>query len=431
VREDAEDVAQEAMLAAFGALRDGETPPENLRAWLYRVAHNKAISLLRRRREHDPLGDGVTQPGQDVVTAVTVRDRLRQIVSDLRSLPDRQRSALVMRELSGLGYTEIATALECNEAAAMQTVFEARSALMQFEQGRELACTGVQRLISDGDRRSLRARRVRAHVRSCDMCRSFERGVATRTTGLRLLFPVVAAKGGFAGLTWTLGSRGRAGLTFHLPGVKAGLAAAVVAAGGVATISRLEHHPRPTAPPATAMRAGKHLASAAPMTRDVAVAIPGTRVARIVRTRRQVPPPRAAVAVRSPALAPRSSPPSSSAQNRASADVPVTTARPVAVTTASAQPVTARLPATTLTIPVRLPAPAVAARVDIGAAPAGVAAGASVSVGAPSTSAAGNVNLDRTSVMPGVSASVGASSRSAASSGNANPADVTVAAQLP
>lgn len=187
VREDAEDVAQDAMLAALEAVRDRQNAPADLRAWTYRVAHNKAISLLRRRRPHGRPDDADRGEGQDLATVAAVRARLRQLVADLGALPHRQRSALVMRELGGHDYDEIAAALQCSTDAAMQTVFEARSTLMQFEEGRQLECTGIQRLIYDGDGRSLRARRIRAHLRSCDLCLSFERSVATRRHDLRLL----------------------------------------------------------------------------------------------------------------------------------------------------------------------------------------------------------------------------------------------------
>ena len=60
-------------------------------------------------------------------------DRLRRLVSDLGELPERQSSALIMRELSGLSYAEIGGALACSEGGARQAVFEARTALRDLQ----------------------------------------------------------------------------------------------------------------------------------------------------------------------------------------------------------------------------------------------------------------------------------------------------------
>jgi RNA polymerase sigma factor (sigma-70 family) len=247
VREDAEDAAQCAMVAALRALP--KRPPQlKLRAWLFRVAHNEAISLVRRRYPHEPLDSALDVSAPDVAETADVRTRLRQLVSDLRALPDRQRSALVMRELCGLGYDEIAGVLASTESAAMQTVFEARSALVQFEHGRTLSCVNVQRMLSDGDRRSLRARRVRAHMRSCDGCRTFELSVGRRRGEFGLLLPL-AGNSSLATLLGMLGWRGGprlTGLAARIYGTSPGLRGAavtvVLGAAGVAAHQPV-HHP--------------------------------------------------------------------------------------------------------------------------------------------------------------------------------------------
>jgi RNA polymerase sigma factor (sigma-70 family) len=417
VREDAEDVAQDAMLAALGALRDGENPPENLRAWLYRVAHNKAISLLRRRREHNPLDDAVERPGHDVVTVAAVRARLRQLVSDLRSMPHRQRSALVMRELSGLEYAEIATALRCSEAAAMQTVFEARTALMQCEQGRELECTGIQRLISDGDRRSIRARRVRAHIRSCDLCLSFERGIAARSRDMRLLFPVVVVKGGLATLIGALCMRGRAALAPRVLGSKAAVAAVAVAVGGVATVNRVESRPRHGRSAAPAVRAVARGPSSGMVATEVAVAVRAakspTRAPRVRRVRPSTSASPPAVALKPRTIAP-GVPAASQAGTRVSS--------PSSAVAVPAGPAGAQTPA---------PTAKVAAGVHVDPRPVAVSAGASASVGDASPPAGGQAPSGPLGVSAGANASTGTSSSSAPGQLGAGRANVAIAAQVP
>ncbi|MDP2712414.1 MAG: RNA polymerase sigma factor [Solirubrobacteraceae bacterium] len=185
--EDAHDAAQSALEKALRALprREADRP---LKPWLYRIAHNEAIDVVRRRQ---PVATGIdtddllSVPGPEV--ASEQRTRLAQLVDDLRMLPERQRGALVMRELSGLSYDEIGLALGISGEAARRAVFDARSALHDAVDGRATACVNVRRCLSDGDRRRLRARGMRAHLRACDDCATFERAIGARQTDLHLL----------------------------------------------------------------------------------------------------------------------------------------------------------------------------------------------------------------------------------------------------
>src|SRR3954452_23139026 len=107
--EDAADALQNTMMAALRAL-PGEQREIRVKSWLFRIAHNESITLMRRRPPTAGLDEAVdvaAPPGADAPT----RERLRQLVADLRGLQGRQRAALVMRELSGLGYEEIGAAL--------------------------------------------------------------------------------------------------------------------------------------------------------------------------------------------------------------------------------------------------------------------------------------------------------------------------------
>ena len=102
------------------------------------------------------------------------RERLALLCADLGDLPERQRMALVLRELSGLSHEEIAGVLDSSARAVKQTIFEARAGLQECEEGRTMLCADVQRALSDGDGRVLRGRRMRAHVRSCRACRTVQ-----------------------------------------------------------------------------------------------------------------------------------------------------------------------------------------------------------------------------------------------------------------
>ncbi len=188
---DGEDAAQNAMVKAMRALATSP-PPERLRPWLYRIAEREAISLARRRVRTDDLDSAPAATGSSEETALA-RQRLEQLVSDLRALPERQREALVMRELGGHSHKEIARELGCTEAAAQQAVFDARTSLHQFGEGRALDCTTVQATLTDRNHGRLRTRRVRAHLRACDGCRGFEVALAGGHRTLGGLLPLLLA----------------------------------------------------------------------------------------------------------------------------------------------------------------------------------------------------------------------------------------------
>ncbi len=95
------------------------------------------------------------------------------------------RGALLLRELNGLSHEEIAVALETTVGGAKQSIFEAREALSELAEGRAMSCEDVRRRTSDGDRRVLRGRRVRAHLRDCAACERFAAAVPARRTELR------------------------------------------------------------------------------------------------------------------------------------------------------------------------------------------------------------------------------------------------------
>jgi RNA polymerase sigma factor (sigma-70 family) len=239
--EDAQDALQNTFARAFAALQD-ERRDFELRPWLFRIAHNEAISILRRRRETSELGD---LPGEDseIEERVSEREELRVLRHDLADLPDRQRSALVLRELNGLGHAEIGTVLDLTPAAVKQAIFEARTALFSCREGREMPCHDVRRMLSDGDGRTLRGRGVRAHLRSCPDCRRFKSDLERRPAALRMLAPPLPVAGAATLLSQLLGGS---------TAVK--LLACVAIAGGGTTIAAVEMHdvPKRTAPPAPA-----------------------------------------------------------------------------------------------------------------------------------------------------------------------------------
>ena len=223
--DDAHDALQSTMTRAYAALQTEERDFE-LRPWLFRIAHNESISLLRARRPTVEL-EAAAAIGEDTLER-RVDDRADLILlrQDMADLPDRQRAALVMRELSGLAHQEIGEALGVSTAAAKQTIFEARTALHQCREGRAMECESIRRALSDADGRVLRGRRVRAHLRSCRGCSDFAGALRSRPQNLAALAPPLPAAAGAA-------------LLLHVaPGAKAtaaGASALGFGSGAVAT----------------------------------------------------------------------------------------------------------------------------------------------------------------------------------------------------
>jgi RNA polymerase sigma factor (sigma-70 family) len=239
--DEADEAAQAAFVKALDALRRRplEAP---LRPWLYRIAHNEAINLIRHRRRHDGLesAPAAVVPAADV--AADQRERLAELVRDLQALPERQRSALLMREMSGFSYAEIATTLSASEQAVRQSVFEARQTLAEFREGRAIECSSVRSVLEAGDRRVLRGKRMRAHLRGCPDCEALRTGVAKRRRDLRLLLPALPASGLLAVVTG-----GGSGGIVAAGAVKlaVGSLAAVTATFGVVAIKH-HHQAAPT-----------------------------------------------------------------------------------------------------------------------------------------------------------------------------------------
>lgn len=252
--EDAQDALQNTMIKILRAL-PGEERKIELKPWLYRIARNESVETLRKRRDSAEL-----EPHQAIAAGVSetaeTRERLRTLLADLEQLPERQRAALVMRELSGLDFDQIAAAFGSSAAVARQTLYEARLSLRQLEAGREMRCVEVMRNLSNADGRVTRRREIRAHLRSCADCRAFRDDIAKRHEDLAALSPLplaasaallqgvlgkAAASGGAAvgggGLAGGVGvGAGQAVATSAI--VKSAATVAVVAVVGVSTADR-------------------------------------------------------------------------------------------------------------------------------------------------------------------------------------------------
>jgi RNA polymerase sigma factor (sigma-70 family) len=127
----AEDAAQQVLINAHDALQRTDEV-RHLRSWLYRIAHNVSLNVLRSVRDDVPLDSAATAASfvSDGPAAEFERsEKFRATVAALQELPERQRAALVLRELEGRSHDEIADALGVTAGSARQHLMRARVAM--------------------------------------------------------------------------------------------------------------------------------------------------------------------------------------------------------------------------------------------------------------------------------------------------------------
>jgi RNA polymerase sigma-70 factor, ECF subfamily len=126
--DEADDVTQIAFLNAFRAIRRGEQP-EKPRAWLVTIARN-----VCRRRYRD-LARRPQEVGLDPEVAIAVAEvdgpTAGEIAAAIRRLPENQRAVILLREVQGHSYTEIAAELDLSLSAVETLIFRARRNLSE------------------------------------------------------------------------------------------------------------------------------------------------------------------------------------------------------------------------------------------------------------------------------------------------------------
>ena len=144
---DGEDVVQDTLVRAFAALQDlDELPP--LRPWLFRIAHNRAIDLLRGRalRAANPLDDAVQQmPDVSAVgpeESLMRQEAVRTAVSRFVELPTTQRSAVILKDVLDHSLAEIAALLDLSIDAVKAHLARGRANLREINAARGESGTG-------------------------------------------------------------------------------------------------------------------------------------------------------------------------------------------------------------------------------------------------------------------------------------------------
>ena len=267
-RQDAEDLLQDVFVRAYGALR-ADAREVNLRAWLYRVAHNRCIDHLRR--PVPPAADVFEvsrKPLRDPIEEAQRREDLARLVEDVGRLPEQQRSALLMREMDGMSYADLAVTLDVTVPAVKSLLVRARVGLVEAAEARDADCHDIRAdLAASSDRGVKASARARKHLRHCHGCREYRtalRGVrrsfaALNAGPLALAFAKLvglgsgsaATGGGTAVGVMTAGGGGGAAVGGSVAACKVAAVvctAALTAGGAVEVRERVRHREAPAEP---------------------------------------------------------------------------------------------------------------------------------------------------------------------------------------
>jgi RNA polymerase sigma factor (sigma-70 family) len=127
-RQRAEDAVQQAFVNAYDAIRRDDAVLR-LKPWLYRIAHNASLNALRDRALRDEPLEAESAGAERPEVALERRERVHSVLASVQDLPARQRDALLLRELEGRSYEEIAAALGVGGGVVRQLLNRARNNL--------------------------------------------------------------------------------------------------------------------------------------------------------------------------------------------------------------------------------------------------------------------------------------------------------------
>lgn len=186
--EEAADVAQSTWMQAMVALSAPHIVVRNVPSWLRTIAQNECFDVLRARGALRTLDISALELSSDTTPADVhdTREQLDCLLADLHELSERQRSAIVLREICGLTSEELADALGTTSERASGLVADARQTLIRRRDGRALECTDVRRQLRQGRQRSIG---LRAHLEACGPCQSVERRRRGRALSSLALLP--------------------------------------------------------------------------------------------------------------------------------------------------------------------------------------------------------------------------------------------------
>lgn len=249
-RQTAEDVTQDAFIRAHE--RVGQLgPPWDFKSWIYRIAGNLAVDHVRGGRrlvdvdESEDMAEPPTtrRPIERRIQRDEVRESVRKT---LQGLPTAYRQALILRELNGLNYDEVARALECSYENARQLVHRARLRFRELHGLRVVLASGAGRCralhellsayhdgeISDRDRRA-----AEVHLKTCTECRETREDMRKMGALLAGLVPIVPSQGWAARVLERIGSEIGPPSGAPPPGVGGGEAVGAGGGGSAGAVS--------------------------------------------------------------------------------------------------------------------------------------------------------------------------------------------------
>jgi RNA polymerase sigma factor (sigma-70 family) len=262
-REEAEDAVQHTFTAAYRDLQRGGDREIALKPWLFAIARNRCVSVLRAQREVPAVVDALelqAPSGAGIAEQAEERADLRNLVADLGELPDEQRAALLLTELGDLTHAEVAGVLGCEVSRVKGLVFRARSALIARREARETPCESIRVQLANLRGGALRRSELRLHLRECPGCRDYRDQVRQQRRMLAVALPVVPTLGLKSSVLAAIGIGGGSagGLTAAAGGLGGATVAkvavaGVLAGGGVMAGTAVVERERPAVapPPAT------------------------------------------------------------------------------------------------------------------------------------------------------------------------------------
>ena len=240
--DEAEDAVQQSFVSAHADLIATDKPIR-FKAWLYTIARNRCLTMLRARRER-PSDEIELISTAGLGEEVQQRDDLRAMVGDVQELPEDQRAALILSELGDLSHAEVAQVIGCPEAKVKSLVFQARSGLIERRKARDTPCEEIREELATLRGGSLRRGPIRRHLNACPACAEFRADVKRQRQMLALVLPVFPTLGlresalAAVGIGGTAGGSAVAGSTIGAAALAkvgaAKVAVIAVTAGGVA-----------------------------------------------------------------------------------------------------------------------------------------------------------------------------------------------------
>jgi RNA polymerase sigma factor (sigma-70 family) len=231
--DEAEDAVQQAFASAYNDLLRDERPIK-LKPWLFTIARNRCLSMLRARREQPEADREVATAG--LSEQVERRAELRELLHDLGDLPEEQRAALVLAEVADLSHPEVAQVLGCKVARVKALVFRARTGLIERREARDTPCAEIREQLANLRGGALRRSELRHHLRDCPGCRHYREQVRRQRQMLAAVLPVTPSLGLKSAV---LGSVGFGGASAGGGGALAGGLGAAVSGGVGSTVAKV------------------------------------------------------------------------------------------------------------------------------------------------------------------------------------------------